>query len=611
MHLSPALLVAAIALVGFLCQWAAWRIRLPAILLLLLAGVLLGPVGEILDPNELLGNLLFPVVSLSVAIILFEGSLTLRFSELSGLDAMVRRLVSVGAVFTWLSTSFVAHKLFGFDPSIALLFGSLVVVTGPTVIMPMLRTIRPNKNISNVLRWEGIVIDPIGALLAVAVYEYLVASGGVTGVAHSLVAFFKIIAIGTVIGCGVGYLLGVIMRRRWLPEYLQAYGTVALVLAAFTVSNAIEHESGLLTVTLMGIVIANMRGVHIEEILSFKENLTVLLISALFILLAARVDIGAVFAMGWPALILLLVMQFVIRPLSVFLCGIGTKLTWQEKSLIAWIGPRGIVAAAVSGLFALKLEQQGISGASDLVGLTFFIIVGTVLLQSATSRPLANLLKVSEPSSRGALIIGANHVARAIGLKLQDNGFTVLLADSNYDHVSEARLAGLPTFYGNPVSEYADRKLDLTGLGRMLGISAKREENVITSLRYRHTFGRDNIFALKTNREAIAKEKESISHAHKGQFIGSDTLNFADVSKILKTGGKLKTTELSEEYNYESFVAGKTDQTIPLFAIDLKEHLRVFNEGGELSPKAGWKIISLEKAEQPQVPAPKQPALPE
>lgn len=594
--IEPGALIALIAFIGFACQWLAWRIKLPAILFLLLAGILLGPFGGVLDPDALLGELLFPIVSLSVAIILFEGSLTLHFDELRGLSKMVRRLVSVGALITWAAIAAAGRWLFNLDWEIAFLLGSILVVTGPTVIVPMLRTVRPNARIGNVLRWEGIVIDPIGALLAVVVYEYIVSSQSGAALEASSLVFVRILLIGTLLGLAAGHLLGVLLRKHWLPEFLQNFGTVALVLGSFMLSNTLEHESGLLAVTVMGIYLANMRGIHVEHILSFKENLTILLISALFILLAARLNIADIQALGWPALALLLLMQFLIRPFMVFICGLGTDLNWREQALIAWIGPRGIVAAAISGLFALQLEKEGYDIAATMVAITFFVIIGTVVLQSATAGLVARWLGVVEPAPRGALIIGANAVARAVGDALQKSGFTVLLADPHWDNIAEARLMGLPTFYGNAISEHADRNLDLIGIGRVLAMAPRREDNVLASMRYRHEFGRENIFALKTKVEADASgKKTSIAQDHKGAFIGDGELTFSNASQWIKQGASVRTTQISETYSYEDFLNQHNSRALPLFAIDKKARLHVFTPEQSPQPKAGWKLISLYK----------------
>lgn len=351
--------VGGIGAAALACQWLAWRLKLPAILFLLLAGIVVGPLLGWLDPQALFGPLLMPLVSLAVALILFEGSLTLHLSQWREIGSVVHRLVTLGALSTWLVIALATHWLLGFEWQLAILFGALTLVTGPTVIVPMLRVVRPNATIANILRWEGIVIDPIGALLAVVVYSFIIASADGNGLTQSLGTFAGVIFCGSALGAAGGWLLGQIMREQWLPEYLHNLASLAAVLGIFIAANLIVHESGLLAVTIMGIWLANMRGVDVRQILHFKENLSVLLISGLFILLAARLDLHALLGLGPAVLALLLVIQLLARPLNVLLSTLGSSLNWRERALLAWIAPRGIVAAAVSAIFAIRLHEAG------------------------------------------------------------------------------------------------------------------------------------------------------------------------------------------------------------------------------------------------------------
>lgn len=590
---SAAMMIAVIGLTGLLCQWLAWWVKLPAILFLLLSGILLGPMLGWLNPDELLGELFFPLISLSVAIILFEGSLTLKFDDIRGLGQVVRRLVSLGVIITWLVMAAACHLLLGLDWPLSLLFGSLVVVTGPTVIVPMLRSVRPNARIANVLRWEGIVIDPIGALLAVLVYESIISFGQDAQFSHTLFIFLKTLFVGSLFGCVAGYLLGTALRRQLLPSYLHNFATVALVLLVFAGSNALQHESGLLSVTLMGIWLANMKDINVEDILSFKENLTTLLISGLFILLAARIDLLQLAELGWPAILLLLTIQFVARPLSVAASTLGSSLNLRERLLIAWIGPRGIVAAAISALFALRLESTGFEQASVLVALTFIIIVGTVLFQSATSRPLARFLEVSEPAPRGFLIVGANPVARAVASALEKQGFTALLSDSNWENIRAARMEGLKTFYGNPVSEYADSHLDLVGIGHLLGLSPQREMNALACMRYRLEFGEHRLFSLAAAKPEAQSDKKTIAAKHKGHTLFNSELSFSKFASLLSQGAKIHATTLSENFSFEDLLM--QSKLYPLFAIDKNDRIHVFSDASELQPESGWSVISLDQ----------------
>ena len=581
-----------IAVVAFACQWLAWRVKLPAILFLLLSGILLGPVAQLLNPDRLFGEILFPLISVSVAIILFEGSLTLNFTEIRNQKRVVQRLILYGAAITWLVAAITTHYLFFLPWELSVLFGALTVVTGPTVIVPMLRTVRPNSDIANILRWEGILIDPLGALLVVVVYEFIVAQSDANGISHGVFTFAKVILSGLVLGFLGGWFLETIIRRHWVPDYLLNLATLSTLLGLFVFSDYLAHESGLLTVTVMGMWLANRKTVHIEEILNFKENLSVVLISGLFILLAARLTFNDLGMLGWSAILLLLVLQFVARPLSVFAATFGSNLSWQQKTLLAWIAPRGIVAAAVSALFAIQLYDAGIPQAEILVPLTFIVIIGTVILQSATARPLARLLKVAEPSPRGLLIIGANSVARAVGKVLHDNGFRVLLTDSSWDNISAARMEGLPTFYGNAVSEYADQHLDLIGIGKLLGMSPRRALNAVAGMRYASEFGRQNVYVILTSADTKVSERHQLAQEYRGYVLFGKELTFQKFASLLSQGAEIRATKLSEEYTFEVFQQ-QNKNAIPLFAINAKGRLQIFVEDGTFEPGAGWTLMAL------------------
>jgi NhaP-type Na+/H+ or K+/H+ antiporter len=589
MTIELGLMLAALLMTGFLAQWLAWRVKLPAILFLLLVGILLGPVGGVLDPDKLLGGLLFPVVSLGVALILFEGSLTLRFHELPGIGRAVRGLVSYGAVTTLLLLAWAAHAIAGLSWPIALLFGALGCVTGPTVIAPMLRTLRPNERIANTLRWEGIVIDPLGALFAVLIFEAVVSrqQGRTLGV------FVATLGIGSLIGAVAAWLAAFLLRRQMIPEYLQNYAVLATVLLAFSVSNTLTHESGLLAVTVMGIALGNMRGVHIDDIMDFKENITTVLVSVLFILLAARLHWPLPPGMLLAGIALFAVAQLLVRPLTVALSSIGSGLSWRERALIAWVAPRGIVAASVSALFALRLDALRVPGADALVPLVFILIIGTVVLQSATARPLALWLKVAEPEPRGLLIFGSDQVARAIGKALTEAGFRVVLADDSWDDIRLARMEGLSTFFGNPASPHAERYLDLTGIGRLLALSTHRERNSLACVHYRQEFGRDKVYRLRNLSPLENTDRAALAGNLLAPPLFDEQMTHARFAEMLSQGWRMKTTRLSGTFDWPHFIEQYGSASVLLFGVEEKGALRVVSSKRELEPRPGWTVIAL------------------
>jgi NhaP-type Na+/H+ or K+/H+ antiporter len=598
MHQEAVIAISVIGIVAIFCQWFAWWIKLPAIVFLLIAGIVLGPLTGWLDPEALFGDLLFPMVSLAVAVILFEGSLTLRFEDIRGLQKVVRNILTLGVMITWFSIAIATHLLLDFSWGLSILFGAIMVVTGPTVIVPMLRTVRPNAKISNILRWEGIVIDPLGAILAVLVFEVLLSIQlqGHASVGHTIYMFGKTLLVGLGIGAVAGYLFGIILRKHWLPEYLHNVATLALVFGTFAISNEISEESGLLTVTVLGVWLANMKNVSVENILDFKEDLSILLISGLFILLAARLDFALFQQLGLGAVLLFLFIQFIARPLKVFVTTIGSDLSWQEKTMISWIGPRGIVAAAVTALFALRLQDNGVENAELLVPLAFAIIIGTVLVQGSTAKFIANRLGVAEPDDSGFLIIGANSVARVIAQALKDNGFRTRLTDGSWTNVKEARMKGLDTYYGNAVSEHADRHLDLIGLGQVLAVTPQSELNALAGLRYKAEFGSNHVYFLSTDKEKDKERSETKSRkavSHDSHVLFGNEITYAKLASLISHGAKVKQTNLTENFSFEDYLKQHARRVTPLFAFNARKRLRFFTAAETLQPETGWTVVSL------------------
>jgi len=600
MPVSTVLLLASIGVLSLFCQWLAWRVRVPAILFLLACGIACGPVLHYLNPEQVFGDLLFPMVSLAVAIILFEGSLTLRFSEIRGHSKMVRNLIPVGAVVTGIIGTLSAHWILDISWEISLLFGAISVVTGPTVIAPLLRSVRPNSKLANILQWEGIIIDPLGALLAVLVYEGIVSWGMGNVFGHSLYIFGKTIVVGSVLGAAAGYLNGQVLRKHWIPHYLHNAGTLTFMLGVYALSNEIAHESGLLTVTIMGIWMANMKQVSVEGILEFKESLSVLLISALFIILAARIEFSAIADLGWGLALVLVILMWVARPLSVVLSAIGTGLSWREKLFLSWIAPRGIVAAAVSALFAFQLQSNGYEGAETLVPLVFMLIIATVTIQSLTARPLAKLLGVAEPPEFGFLILGANPIARMIGKELKKHEVPVMLADTNWENVRQARMENLQVYFGNPVSEHASNQLNLTGIGNLLVISPYKHMNSLATYHFLDWFGdHDSVFSLtegEQDQKARHKTAEKIQQT-RGLFDGA---SYAKLASLASQGYVIKTTQLSAEFSYQDFLEQYQHQALVLFLIDSKDHIEPVKSMDTLKLDEDSTLISLVPPKAPE-----------
>ncbi|UCG86557.1 MAG: sodium:proton antiporter, partial [Gemmatimonadota bacterium] len=485
--------LAAVVVLGIGATWLSWRFHLPSILLLLVVGFLAGSVTGLLDPDALLGDLLFPVVSLSVAVILFEGGLSLDIAELRDIGRVLRNLITIGVLVTWVGATLLARVLLGFDWDLATLLGAILVVTGPTVIVPLMRHVRPSHRVGSAIKWEGIVNDPLGAILAVLVFEVII-GGGQEFSADTVVVVLTALAAGTILGLAGAALLVVALRRYWIPDFLQNPGALAVALAVFATANLLQEESGLLAVTVMGSALASQKLVSVRHIVEFKENLRVLLISILFIVLAARIPVSALLETSVSGLLFLGGLIVLVRPAAVALATLRTRLNWRERCFLGFMAPRGIVAAAVSSIFALELVQSGHQSAEQLIPITFLVIVGTVLVYGVAAAPVARWLRVASPDPQGLLIVGADPWIRSVAELLQREGVEVLLVDSNWAHVAAARQSGLRAQYGNVLDEQAMDALDLDGIGGLLAVTSNDEVNALAALHFGEVFGRARVY---------------------------------------------------------------------------------------------------------------------
>jgi NhaP-type Na+/H+ or K+/H+ antiporter len=593
-HAHEIAAIAGVLVAGFACQLLAWRLRLPAILFLLLLGVAVGPVLGWLNTDALLGDLLIPTVSIAVAIILFEGSLTLKFSELGGHGGVVTRLVTIGVLITWLVASLAAYAVLGWDAKLAALFGAIVTVSGPTVVMPLLRSVRPTPAVSQVLRWEAILIDPLGAVLALLTFNFIIANQAAEGLVSGFSTFIVITVTGTVLGAIAGYAFGAALRRRWIPDFLREYAALATVLGVFAVAETLHSESGLLAVTVMGIWLANTDSVDLDDVLSFKESVTLLLVAGLFILLAARLDLEKFAALGAGAVIVVAILQFIGGPLRAFVSSIGSSLTFNERLFLGWVFPRGIVAAAISALFALRLEESGTVAADQLVPMVFAVIAGTVIVQSLTTRGIARLLDVAAPKPTGVLVVGANPLGSTYAAALEAADIKVLVADSHWISIRRARMAGLPTFHGNIVSSYAEQHLDLEGLGHLLALSRQPGLNELACVRMAQEFGRDAVYTMPSGDEE-RHEKHKISGERSGRLLFNGDHTIEELVARIADGWKTRKTKLSDEFSFEDWCA-EHPQAVVLFGVDPKGRVS-FPVGDEkFEPRAGWSITALGEA---------------
>lgn len=547
---------------GMFAQWVAWRTGIPGIIALLVAGLTLGPVTGLLEPDELLGDTLFPLVSLSVALILFEGGLDLPPRELRNTGTVVRRLITIGAVVSGVVGWYASREIFGISNEVAIVLAAVLVVTGPTVVGPLLRFVRPAGTTGPILRAEGVLIDPVGATAALVCFEIVLADE----TNDAVLSLVGIVGLTLLAGAGLGlataFLLDTALRRFLIPDQLAVPITFAFVVASYVAANEIQEESGLLAVTVVGIYLARRDSSTIRSVLEFNESLRTLLISVLFILLAARIEAEALQDVALPSLAFLAVLVLVARPLTVLVSTIRTSLTWRERAFLTTMAPRGIVAAAVSAIFALRLEEEGVEGAEKIVPIVFLVIIGTIVIYGFLAGPAARILGLAEARANGVLIVGSHAPARGIAIELKSRNVKTLLIDTDPYNVTRATSRGLTARRMSALAEEATESLDLRGIGRLLAITSNDEVNALSTGRFARVFGRREVFQLAPGKRRSGQS--AVPDEYLGRIVGMDGLDYATLDDRSRQGWKIVGTTAGGQ------IAAAVDdkQFVPLIRIE-------------------------------------------
>jgi len=601
--------LAGIIILGILAQWVAWKFKIPAILPLILIGLLVGPIAaEFLSEDGTKwiepvwngekglfpGDGLYYFVSLAISIILFEGGLTLKRSEIKTLGSVITKLITLGSAITFFGGGILANQIFGLGWELSFLFSGLIIVTGPTVITPILRNIPLKKDISTVLKWEGILIDPIGALVAVLVFEFISVGGGSGFTKTALIEFGKIILFGTTFGFTFAHALAFAINKKFIPHYLLNVVSLSTVLLVFVESEVFAHESGLLAVVVMGMVLGNSKLNNIKELLYFKESLSVLLISILFILLAANIDYHDLTLLyTWKTAVLFILIVFILRPLAVFACTYKSRLKFREKVFISWVGPRGIVAAGIASLFGSKLIKQGVDGAEYITPLVFMIVLGTVLLNATTARLFAKLVGVFLKKSEGILIVGASNISRLLGHYLVTHGRHVVLIDSNERNVEKAHELGLEAISTNIYSDTLMDNIELNDVGYLMALTGNSDINKYAINKFRHQFGENGSFRLVTT----AEMQDDNDNPKEGLFSHKD--DFTSLYELTIRHPFIREIDLESKKHYEELItiSNNDKDIIPLFIKDNKGELHIISSYNlEVKDiKKGYQLVYLGK----------------
>lgn len=570
--------LAFLLILGVIAQWSAWRLKLPSILLLLVFGFALSHfTGTRIDNYLANEQSLLSLVGFLVAIILFEGGLTLKFSELKEAGTPVLKLCTTAVLIAFGLAAVAARVTLGYHWEICALLGAILVVTGPTVVGPLLRLIKPRRKVASIVKWEGIVVDPIGAVLAVLVFIAIQKGGLGQGWDTIAVAVLKTLVVGFGLGWGLAKLTEALMIRHLIPDFLETMFFLALVGVAFAGSNAIQHEAGLVTVTVLGVALANQKKVSVRHILEFKENLRVLIISLLFLMLSGRIGVAEIQDVWQKGLLFLAVLILVVRPASVFLANLGSKrTTFQERLFLALLAPRGIVAAAVTSVFALQITGAAKANpgnetyaelaeqAGDLVPLVFIVILGTVTFYGLLAAPLARRLGLSDANPTGVLFAGADPWIRAVAKGLVNEGHHCLLLDTRFEKIAAARLDGLTAVRANILSEYAEQEIDFAGLGHLVAATPNDEVNSLAAREFQHRFGKANVWQI-TPADVDSHHQKAVASHMRGRFCFLGGPRFFELSSFFQRGAEMKKTLLTGIFTLEDFKKTHGENAIILF----------------------------------------------
>jgi CPA1 family monovalent cation:H+ antiporter len=588
MHVATLTMI--ILAAGLASQWLAWRIRLPAIVILIASGLVLGPVTGLIDfamaPEELT-----ELIGLGVAIILFEGGMDLKLGEFRRVGHGVARLTTLGPLLAWLFGALAAHFVAGLTWPVAIVLGAILVVTGPTVILPLLRQARLNKESASLLKWEGIVNDPIGVLLAVLAFQYFTLSG--ESWTSVLLGLGKAIAVAGLLGGLGGWLTGWFYRRGAVPTHLKPPMLMVLVLAAFWASNQVQHEAGLLTVTVMGLVLGNMQLVEREPLRRFKENLTVVLLSVLFIVIPTQLDASHLQSIDFSALLFVLAVLLLVRPLTILLATAGAPMRWQDRMLLGWVAPRGIVAAATASIFGPAMVAAGYAEAQILMPLVFLVILVTVVIHGVTLGPLARKLGLAAEEENGLLIVGANDWTRALGNVLKDLNVEVLIADGSWRRLKPIRMDGIRTYYGEVLSEHAEHELEDEHLSYLLCATDNDYYNALVCKAMGGEFGHHRTFQLAPPQES-SNEQRRLTLQQRGYFAFEPPTDAYSLHRRLTDGWTVQTRKLEEDFDLERLetqLGDVGDDWVLIGGVSPDGKLKLYSREHSFGPDAGSLLV--------------------
>jgi len=583
---------AAIFALGLAAQWVAWRFRIPALLNLLVAGFLAGPVTGLLDPDILFNDLLSPVIALSVGCILFTAAAELQLSELRRGPKVLFRLVFVGALVTFVGAAIAAKFITDVNASVAALLGAIAILSGPTVIIPLLRETPLKGNLGALVRWEGSCLEGVGTVIALITFQIAYGLAKTDSRFDAIWNVAKTLLVGGGFGAFSALLVVGTVRALQIPDMLKGGVCLAILLAGFALSYLFVPESGLLTAVVAGLILGNQRLVSVQRYLEFGDLLRIPLFSALFVILAARVSVSALGEFSREGLLFILVLVFIVRPLSVFAGTIGSDVTARERLFLSFFAPRGAAAAALASLFALDLLDLGYPGAERIVPLTFLIIIVTVGVYGLSAPIVARLLDLAELTPRGVLILGAHDWAREVAKALMQAGLRVLIVDSNQYNILAARRDGIPARCENIFLDHSLDEVVLDGIKHFLALTSNTEVNTLASLHFAELFGAGEVYQL-AGQERAPTQLPTRSRRYQNQVLFGNETTFESLESRFNSGWKIRSLAPDELEKIQSEERQAGELSIVLFVILRNGQFLPSTADAKLFAPAGAHVVAL------------------
>jgi NhaP-type Na+/H+ or K+/H+ antiporter len=578
-------------------QWLAWRFRFPAIVILLIVGLLLGPVSGLLVPTRVLGDMVRPMVAVAVAIILFEGGLSLEFRGLRDASQAVLRIVLVAAPLMWLTIACSAHYIAKLSWPTAVVIGGILVVTGPTVVQPLLRHAKMDARPAAVIRWEAIVNDPIGALFAVLAYEVFVQIQSGQSAPQIAAKLGASIAMAAAIGFVMARAIAFFYRTAQFPEYLKVPSLFVLVLASFVMGNLLLDEAGLLTVTVMGITLGNSRIASLTELRRFKEHAAVLLVSGVFVILTSDIPRAMLDSLDWHSAAFVVLLIFVLRPAAILASTVFTNLTWREKLLIGWVAPRGVVAVATAAVFGDGLMARHVVDGGKVPALTFAIVLATVVLFGLTTAPLARRLRLASTAPSGVLIVGCNPWTLALATALKSLNISTMIADRSWRHLKAARDASIPTYFGEILADAAGHRLDHALFDQVIAATDSHSYNTLVCTDLGPQFGKQQVFQVG-RMESDELDPEEMALSLGGRTLMKAGYDLESLLEKLQSGWSFRKTKLTDEFDFAAFSSSLSTDSQIILSAGLNGTLTFATVNGRFEPPAGASILTFTKKDE-------------